>query len=105
MKIMVVMYSMMAGGAERVAATLANHWATVGDELILVTITSSETDFYEVDRRITRIALGLSRPSRNWREFFSNNVQLVMRLRELMRRIKPDVVLSFIDVMAQASLL
>src|SRR6266851_1627607 len=97
MKIMFVIFSMMAGGAERVAATLVNHWVAAGDQLILVTIASSDTDFYELDSRIKRVSLDLSRPSRNWREFFTNNLQIIRRLRGLIRSVKPDLVLSFMD--------
>jgi glycosyltransferase involved in cell wall biosynthesis len=95
---MFVIYSMMAGGAERVAATLVNHWVDGGDELTLVTITSSDFDFYELDGRIDRVALDLARASRSWWESLVNNGRIIMRIRKVMRRVKPDVVLSFIDV-------
>src|SRR5262249_32667931 len=100
MRVMFIVHSKMAGGAERVAATLVNHWVNAGDDLTvtLVTIASADADFYELDSRVARVALDLSRPSRNRRDFFVNNVQLVMRLRQLMRQIKPDVVLSFVEL-------
>ena len=98
MRIMFVTYSMMAGGAERVAATLANHWVGAGDQLTLVTIASSASDFYEVDGRINRVGLGLSAPCRSWRESLTNNARIIRRLRELIRLLKPDVVLSFLDL-------
>jgi GalNAc-alpha-(1->4)-GalNAc-alpha-(1->3)-diNAcBac-PP-undecaprenol alpha-1,4-N-acetyl-D-galactosaminyltransferase len=99
MKIMLVIQSMVAGGAERVAATLINHWVDAADDLTvtLVTVASPETDFYEVDSRVARVALGLSCPTRSWRHFMVKNVQIVRQLRQLMRRIKPDVVLSMLD--------
>jgi GalNAc-alpha-(1->4)-GalNAc-alpha-(1->3)-diNAcBac-PP-undecaprenol alpha-1,4-N-acetyl-D-galactosaminyltransferase len=98
MKIMLTIFSMTAGGAERVAATLANHWVGVGDELVLVTVASSSTDFYELDRRIERVALDLNRSSRSWRESLSNNFHIVRALRATIRSFKPDVVLSFVDI-------
>jgi GalNAc-alpha-(1->4)-GalNAc-alpha-(1->3)-diNAcBac-PP-undecaprenol alpha-1,4-N-acetyl-D-galactosaminyltransferase len=96
MKVMFVIHSMMAGGAERVATTLVNHWVTAGDQLTLVTITSAETDFYELDTRVARVALDLSRPSRNWRESIANNLRIITRLREVMHEVQPDVLLSFL---------
>ena len=98
MKIMFVIYSMIPGGAERVAATLINHWVSSGDELILVTITSAEIDFYELDGRIKRMPLNLARASRNWRDSILNNFQIIMQLREVMHHVNPDVVLSFMDL-------
>ena len=98
MKIMFVIHSMMAGGAERVAATLVNHWVTAGDQLTLVTITSAETDFYELDSRVARVALDLSRPLSNWRESVANNIRIIMGLREVMHEVQPDVLLSFMDL-------
>jgi GalNAc-alpha-(1->4)-GalNAc-alpha-(1->3)-diNAcBac-PP-undecaprenol alpha-1,4-N-acetyl-D-galactosaminyltransferase len=107
MKIMFVIQSLVAGGAERVAATLINHWVDAGDDLTvtLVTVASPETDFYELDSRVERIALDLSRPSPSWTHFLVKNVRIVGRLRQLMRRIKPDVVLSFLDYVNVRALL
>jgi GalNAc-alpha-(1->4)-GalNAc-alpha-(1->3)-diNAcBac-PP-undecaprenol alpha-1,4-N-acetyl-D-galactosaminyltransferase len=104
-KIIFVIYSMTAGGAERVAATLVNHWVAAGEQVTIVTIAPSASDFYDLDGRIRRVGLGLSRPSRNWREFFVNNFHIIMRLRELMRDTRPDVVLSFMDVVNLRTLL
>jgi GalNAc-alpha-(1->4)-GalNAc-alpha-(1->3)-diNAcBac-PP-undecaprenol alpha-1,4-N-acetyl-D-galactosaminyltransferase len=98
MKIMFVLYALVPGGAERVAATLINHWVNTGDELSVVTIASTDTDFYELDSRVKRVALNLARASRNWRDFILNNFQLVMRLRDVIRFVNPDVVLSFIEL-------
>ncbi len=95
---MLTIFSMTAGGAERVAATLANHWVGLGDEMSLVTVASSSSDFYELDRRIERVALDLSRSSKNWRQSLSNNLRIVRALRATIRSLKPDVVVSFVDV-------
>ncbi|PWT83990.1 MAG: glycosyltransferase family 4 protein [Acidobacteria bacterium] len=99
MKIVFVIYSMRAGGAERVAATLVNNWIAAGDQVTIVTIESSTCDFYDLDSRTRRVALDLSRPSRSWREFLVNNFQIIMRLRDLIRKTRPDIVLSFMDLM------
>src|SRR5262249_14465894 len=98
MKIMFVVYSMTAGGAQRVAAVLLNHWVNAGDELSLVTIASSETDFYQLDSRVRRVTLDLGRASRTWRESVANNFRIIMGLRAFMREAQPDVLLSFIDL-------
>src|SRR6266436_8576030 len=98
MKIMFVICSLEAGGAERVAATLVDHWVAAGDEIAFITIASSHTDFYELDSRVRRVALDLNRSSKNWWESLANNFQIVRRLREAIRSFHPDLVLSFVDL-------
>ena len=97
MRIMFVIDSLSAGGAERVACMLVNHWVQADDQVCMVTIDVSERDFYELDSRVRRIALGLSRESKNWREFLANNLQRIRRLRGLICTLKPEVIVSFLD--------
>ncbi len=97
MRIAFVIFSLSGGGAERVASTLVNYWANAGDQVTLVTIDSSDSDFYSLDSRVMRIALDLRRRSRNWAEFVRNNVQRVRHLRKVIRACEPDVVVSFLD--------
>jgi GalNAc-alpha-(1->4)-GalNAc-alpha-(1->3)-diNAcBac-PP-undecaprenol alpha-1,4-N-acetyl-D-galactosaminyltransferase len=97
MRIMLVGSSMTAGGAERVAATLVNHWSTNGHKVALVTVASTDDDFYPLEPRITRIALDLLRCSRNWRDFVINNFTRIRKLRSAIRDFKPEIIISFID--------
>ena len=62
-----------------------------------MTFDSVEKDFYRIDPRVKRIALGHTRQSKNWREFIGNNLQRVNRLRAIFRSSEYDVVVSFID--------
>ena len=97
MRIAFVIYSLAAGGAERVASTMINHWVSAGERVTLVTLDSVERDFYRIDARVKRIALGLTSESKNWREFIGNNLRRVQSLRALFRGSEFDVVVSFID--------
>jgi glycosyltransferase involved in cell wall biosynthesis len=97
MRIAFVIYSLSAGGAERVASTLINYWVNAGEQVTLVTLDSVEKDFYRIDARVKRIALGLTSESKNWREFIGNNLERVQSLRALFRSSEFDVVVSFID--------
>ena len=97
MRIAFVIYSLAAGGAERVASTLINYWVSAGEHVTLVTLDSVENDFYQIDARVKRIALDLTSESKNWREFFSNNLRRIQTLRALFRGSEFDVVVSFID--------
>jgi GalNAc-alpha-(1->4)-GalNAc-alpha-(1->3)-diNAcBac-PP-undecaprenol alpha-1,4-N-acetyl-D-galactosaminyltransferase len=97
MRIAFIIYSLVAGGAERVAATMINHWARAGEQITLVTFDSVERDFYRIDARVKRIALGLTNESKNRREFIGNNLRRVKKLRAFFRSSEFDVVVSFID--------
>lgn len=88
---------MVAGGAERVAATLVNHWSANGHEIALITVASSDIDFYAVDQRVTRIALGLNHGSKSWSDFVFANLKRIKMLRSAIRKFTPDVILSFMD--------
>lgn len=97
MRIAFVIYSLSAGGAERVASTLINYWVDAGEQVTLVTLDSVEKDFYQIDARVKRIPLGLTRESKNWQEFIGNNLRRVQSLRALFRNSEFDVVVSFLD--------
>lgn len=94
MKILFFVGSMNAGGAERVAAELANAWVQRGDEVCLVPTFLGTTDsFYPLDDRVQFTPLGQQlgwfppglTPVRKWRA-----------IRRIYREFKPDVVVSFL---------
>ena len=97
MRIMLAVSSMVAGGAERVAATLVNHWSAGGHNVALLTVASRDLDFYALDAGVTRIALDLNRSSRNRRDFVIDNFKRLRKLRAAIREFKPEVILSFLD--------
>ncbi|MCQ9617243.1 glycosyltransferase family 4 protein [Paenalcaligenes niemegkensis] len=93
MKIVFFVGSMNAGGAERVAATLANAWAERGEEVVLVpTHLASASSFYPIDEQV-RVrwlhtvlpALPWPKPLRKW-----------LAIRQMVRKEQPDVVVSFL---------
>lgn len=87
---------MASGGAERVAAILCNHWAAKGWDVTLATLDDGTAPaFYPVTREVDRAALGLPRNGlvARWRDTLGR----VGRVRRLMRELRPDAVLSFID--------
>jgi GalNAc-alpha-(1->4)-GalNAc-alpha-(1->3)-diNAcBac-PP-undecaprenol alpha-1,4-N-acetyl-D-galactosaminyltransferase len=98
MRIMLAITAMTAGGAERVAATMLNYWAGTSNRVALLTIYSTQNDFYYLDSRVHRIALGQNRATRNWWEFVADNLQRVKQIRAAIRAFRPDVVISFLDI-------
>jgi GalNAc-alpha-(1->4)-GalNAc-alpha-(1->3)-diNAcBac-PP-undecaprenol alpha-1,4-N-acetyl-D-galactosaminyltransferase len=97
MRISFVMFSLSAGGAEKVASMLANHWVGIDHQVIFLTIDSRKSDFYQLDERITRVPLGLAGESRSWFQFLRNSLRRVGRLRTAVLATTPDVVVSFLD--------
>jgi GalNAc-alpha-(1->4)-GalNAc-alpha-(1->3)-diNAcBac-PP-undecaprenol alpha-1,4-N-acetyl-D-galactosaminyltransferase len=87
--------SLSAGGAERMASELVNHWASRGWEVGLLTLSDTGSDHYVLNSRVERIGLDLMWESRNpWQSVVSN----LHRSRMIRRSVKafgPHVVVSF----------
>lgn len=95
-RILLFTSNLHGGGAERVLSRLANHWARQGRSVVLVTIDRVSNQDFLLDDKVERIALDLSGsqgrggPIRaNWRR--------VRGLRQIIRRVQPEVIVSFID--------
>lgn len=104
MKILLLVSSMHAGGAERVAATLVNAWTDRGDTVTLVpTYSSKGTCFYPVSDAVNliwladRVGTRSGGPLAAWRR--------LRTLRELIREQNPDVVVSFLTNVNVAAIL
>lgn len=94
MKILFFVSSMNAGGAERVAATLANAWVQRGDQVCLVpTHLGSETSFYALDERVQFEPLKQHMP---WFPPLLTPVRKLRAIRRIHDHFKPDVVVSFL---------
>ena len=94
MKLLIYLYSLNAGGAERVSVNLANYWAAQGWAVTIATIESTSRDFYQVDGRVRRIGFSLDGDSRNLLRALASNLARIRALRELILQTRPDVVLS-----------
>lgn len=91
---MFVLHSLSSGGAERVTATLANHWADKGWTVTVVTVAGAERDFYALDARIQRIALNMAAESRHVGEAVWHNLRRIRALSRVLKRERPDVAVS-----------
>ncbi len=94
MRILFFIHSLSSGGAERVTANLANHWAAKGWEVFIVTLASQELDFYDLHPRVQRITLGLAGESRNAAVGMWNNLRRIYALRRVLRRVRPQVAVA-----------
>lgn len=94
MNLMIFIYSLHSGGAERVATNLANYWASHGWKITIVTLAPVESDFYELHPSIRRIGLDAARKSNRPLVAVRSNLGRVFILRKILREIRPDVVLA-----------
>lgn len=86
---------MQGGGAERVAATLCNHWSGAGHNVTLVPTFSGRGDcFYPLDERVRLEYLADRVGSRS--RSASNKIRRFMALRNMIRESGPDVIVSFL---------
>jgi len=94
MKLLLFIFSLSSGGAERVTANLANHWAAKGWQVNIVTLAPQSLDFYQLHPTVRRIALGLAGGSANPLAAVINNLRRAVALRRALRQIKPDVAVA-----------
>ena len=100
MRLMLLVPSLRAGGAERVLSTMANYWAGIGAEVDLVTLAPArEVPFYALDPAIRYLALDLTGPSGSALRAIDRNWARIRAVRQAIRAARPDALISFIDEM------
>jgi glycosyltransferase involved in cell wall biosynthesis len=87
---------MAPGGAERVAATLANFWCDTGWTVAVVTTSGREWDFYRLREGIQRWTLDAD-VTRLGNSGIVPNLRRIARLRRVLVEFGPDVSLSMMD--------
>jgi glycosyltransferase involved in cell wall biosynthesis len=102
MKLLFLIHSLASGGAERVTANLANHWARVGHDVTIVTIEHAALDHYTLAPSVRRVALGLAGDSAGSVAALSGNLNRVRAVRRVLRQERPDVAIA---MMTQANVL
>lgn len=90
---------MSNGGAERVVATMANAWVARGWEITLLTFDDgSEPSFYPLDARVDHRPLGIASSSSGAVQAIRRNVDRIRSVRNAITSSRPDVVISFLDM-------
>lgn len=97
MRLLIFIGSLSSGGAERVTANLANHWAAKGWQITVVTLAAQSLDFYELHPAVQRIALNQTGDSANALLGTWNNLHRVRALRRVLREVRPDIALSMMS--------
>jgi len=94
--IAIVIESLGSGGAQHVAATLANAWADAGIAVTVITFQGQETDFFKLDHRINRLIIGGARRAAGLWSAISSNVGRILKLRGALKRSAATIALGFI---------
>lgn len=97
MNLLIFIHSLNSGGAERVSANLANYWAGRGWRVTVVTLASSESDFYQLHPAVRRIGLDVAGRSGSVAAGAAANLRRVAALRRVLRELQPDVALAMMS--------
>ena len=97
MRLLIFIHSLSSGGAERVTANLANHWAAKGWQITIVTLAPQSLDFYELHPVVGRIALNQTGDSPNPLLGIWHNLSRAWALRRVLRAVRPDLALSMMS--------
>jgi GalNAc-alpha-(1->4)-GalNAc-alpha-(1->3)-diNAcBac-PP-undecaprenol alpha-1,4-N-acetyl-D-galactosaminyltransferase len=98
-RLMLVIGSLQGGGAERQLSDMANYWAGRGAEVTLATWSGPEVkDFYPLASGVMRQWLNISLPRLMPFSVIVSSVRRVQRLRRVLRNLRPDAIVSFIDI-------
>jgi glycosyltransferase involved in cell wall biosynthesis len=89
--------NLSGGGAERVLARLATHWAEQGRDVTLVTLAAPSPEDFPLPGGVHRIGLDLTVNAAGLFGAVRNNLRRIAALRETFRASRPDVIVSFIE--------
>jgi glycosyltransferase involved in cell wall biosynthesis len=101
MHILIVIYSLGLGGAERATAHLSRLWIAAGHRVTIATVSAGGA-FYGVDPSVRVVALSLAQESRGIVDAVLGNLRRLRAIRAVIRDLKPDVT---IGMMTSASVL
>ena len=100
MKLLFCIPLMCGGGAERVMALLCNGLSARGYEVVLATDTKQES-FYSLDKKIRLVSIFPDfAPGGNiFRKIYYNLFLLYPKIRTVIKKEKPDVIISFLYIL------
>jgi glycosyltransferase involved in cell wall biosynthesis len=100
-KIMILVYSLAQGGAERMSVELAHAWAERGYSVTMVTLAPVEIDFFRLDPQIKRVSLSFpADPGGALLKRIHSNLARLRAIRRVLREERPEVVLGMTNLTA-----
>ena len=95
-RIMLVIHSLLGGGAERVTVSLANAWSARGDSVDIVTFGTEETS-YPVSPAVRLTGLCTAARSEGFVSGLLGNFRRLLALRREIRLKRPDIVIGMMS--------
>lgn len=96
-KILILVHSLVGGGADRVTLNLAESWSKAGAHIVVATLIA-DPDIYAVPVGVRRIALNIFGKSRSLLSKSRKFIILVPVVWRLLRTERPDIVMGIMDV-------
>jgi GalNAc-alpha-(1->4)-GalNAc-alpha-(1->3)-diNAcBac-PP-undecaprenol alpha-1,4-N-acetyl-D-galactosaminyltransferase len=96
-RLTLVVPSLGFGGAQRVVAQMAGHWAARGDAVTVITLSGADCDAFPLAAAVQRIALDLTADSHGPIEAITHNISRVRRLRQAIKTSACETLISFTD--------
>lgn len=98
MKIAIVISTMNAGGAERIVSLLSNYWVEKDMQVDIFTFDNENNkSFYELNPAVMHHHLGAIGKNDGKIGGFRGNIARIFAIRNGIKSMKPDVIISFID--------
>jgi len=91
-----VLPDLRLGGAQRVAVNLVHAWLEQHTRVCVITIAGRDTDFFRLDPRVPRIALGMQQPTASILGALAGNVRRLASLRAAIVATGAHRVLAFV---------
>lgn len=98
MKILFFIPSLRAGGAERVASILCNHWVSLNHNIIVVTYDNAEHDFYKLNSDILRFSINDHELHGNIIKKIYITFRRIFKLRSIIKQQNPNIIVSFMHM-------
>lgn len=99
MRLALVISSLGGGGAERVISWLANHWASQGHNVFLITLDSpNKAPFYPLNPCINLVQLDVMNAASSGLLRLVNIAKRLFTLRQAIKKIAPARIVSFVDI-------
>lgn len=98
MRITFVIYSLSAGGAERIMSIMSNYWAEKDWNVTIITISGqNQRPFFELHSSVAIRHLDASTSTIGLFHGIANNIRRIQKLRRAIVESDPQVVISFMD--------
>ncbi|MEO8515907.1 MAG: glycosyltransferase family 4 protein [Flavobacterium sp.] len=95
-RIVLVMPTLMQGGAERVMSELANEWTNNGHQVKIILLVKS-TVFYTLNSKVELVSLNFDNDNTHIITRSVRSLTVLFQLRKQIKSSKPDFVMSFMD--------